>query len=69
MFDHAARGHNYGFPERILCASIAAGLLRGAAESNGTGLNDANDITSSDMGSTSDLHSGLFYRLTDTNCQ
>lgn len=59
LFNHFARWHNYGFFKWILCASVTSRFLRGAVEPNGIRLNNANDIASSDMGTTCYLHSGL----------
>ncbi|XP_058792086.1 uncharacterized protein LOC131664760 isoform X6 [Phymastichus coffea] len=56
--DPASRYH-YGFPERILRASAATGLLRGAAVADGAGHDDAHDPAGADMGAAGDLHPGL----------
>lgn len=59
MFDDTARGHDNGLPERVLCASLAAGLLCGAAQSNGAGRNDEDDSTSAHLGATGYLYPGI----------
>lgn len=59
LFDDTARRHDHGLSERILRPSTAAGLLRGAAQPNGAGHNDADDPAGADLGATRHLHSGF----------
>lgn len=54
-----ARGHHHGLPERVLRASAAAGLLRGAALAHGAGHDDAHDPAGAHLGATRHLHPGL----------
>ena len=58
LLDNAARRHNNGFSQWILCPSIAARLLCGSAESYGIGYHNANDIASANLGTTCYLYSG-----------
>lgn len=58
VLDDAPRGHHHGLPERVLRPSAAAGLLRGAAKSDGAGHDDADDTAGADLGPTCHLHSG-----------
>lgn len=58
LLHDAARRHHHGLPERVLRPSPTAGLLRGAAQPDGTRHDDADDTAGADLGPASHLHSG-----------
>lgn len=60
VFNYTACRHNNGFFKWILCSSVVTRFLCGFTQSNGIGYNNANDSSGSDMGSTRNLHSGLY---------